>query len=174
MLQPLLPPHLSLSGLGGGTSSIEGADVRGERRAVRRGEPSEVRACRSWSQAQMLRSRARCSMAGFPRPWSTFYRLPAPVDPPATHDCFLFLSTHEPCCALPLDARAFDRLRRFLSSSSPTRTSATPSTCRIDLKILQEVFEVDNSAYRARECVLDEVARSRTSWRPRQKRNSAQ
>lgn len=75
---------------------------------------------------------------------NTFYRL-APTDRPATRDC-LFLSTHEPCplCLSAITWAGFDNFTYVFGYEDTRDAFAIPH----DLKILSEVFGVENGAYR--------------------------
>lgn len=75
---------------------------------------------------------------------NSYYRLPA-ESRPATRDC-LFLSTHEPCplCLAAITWAGFDNFTYFFGYEDTRDAFAIPH----DLKILQEVFGVENGAYR--------------------------
>ena len=75
---------------------------------------------------------------------NAFYRLPA-ADRPATRDC-LFLSTHEPCslCLSAITWAGFDNFF-YLFGYEDTRDAFNIPH---DLKILAEVFGVENGEYR--------------------------
>ncbi len=75
---------------------------------------------------------------------NAFYRLPA-GSRPATRDC-LFLSTHEPCplCLSAITWAGFDNFTYLFGYEATRDAFAIPH----DLKILQEVFGVENGAYR--------------------------
>jgi tRNA(Arg) A34 adenosine deaminase TadA len=75
---------------------------------------------------------------------NAFYRLPA-AERPATRDC-LFLSTHEPCslCLSAITWAGFDNFF-YLFGYEDTRDAFNIPH---DLKILQEVFGIENGEYR--------------------------
>ena len=72
-----------------------------------------------------------------------FYEMPA-VDRPATSEC-LFLSTHEPCslCLSAITWAGFDNFHYFFGYEATRDTFDIPH----DLRILHEVFKVENGAY---------------------------
>ncbi len=75
---------------------------------------------------------------------NAFYRLPA-GGRPATRDC-VFLSTHEPCplCLSAITWAGFDNFTYLFGYEDTRDAFAIPH----DLKILQEVFGVENGEYR--------------------------
>jgi tRNA(Arg) A34 adenosine deaminase TadA len=77
---------------------------------------------------------------------NAFYKLP-PDQRPATHDCF-FLSTHEPCslCLSAITWTGFDNFF-YLFGYEDTRDAFNIPH---DLKILSEVFRVENGDYARR------------------------
>jgi tRNA(Arg) A34 adenosine deaminase TadA len=77
---------------------------------------------------------------------NAFFRLPR-KGRPATRDC-LFLSTHEPCplCLSAITWAGFDNFTYLFGYEATRDAFAIPH----DLKILAEVFGVENGAYRRR------------------------
>ncbi len=75
---------------------------------------------------------------------NAYYRLPA-ASRPATRDC-LFLSTHEPCslCLSAITWAGFDNFFYLFGYEATRDAFNIPH----DLKILQEVFGIENGAYR--------------------------
>jgi tRNA(Arg) A34 adenosine deaminase TadA len=75
---------------------------------------------------------------------NAYYRLPVGSRPP-TPDC-LFLSTHEPCslCLSAITWAGFDNFTYLFGYEDTRDAFAIPH----DLKILQEVFGIENGAYR--------------------------
>jgi tRNA(Arg) A34 adenosine deaminase TadA len=75
---------------------------------------------------------------------NAFYRLP-PAERPATRDC-LFLATHEPCslCLSAITWAGFDNFT-YLFAYEDTRDAFNIPH---DLRILKEVFGVENGNYR--------------------------
>ena len=84
---------------------------------------------------------------------NAFYELPAEGRPP-TADC-LFLSTHEPCslCLSAITWAGFDNFYYLFGYEDTRDTFNIPH----DLKILREVFGIENGAY----------ARENAFWRSR-------
>ena len=74
---------------------------------------------------------------------NAYYRLD-PASRPATADC-IFVSTHEPCslCLSAITWAGFDNFFYFFGYEDTRDAFAIPH----DLKILQEVFRVDNGDY---------------------------
>ena len=72
-----------------------------------------------------------------------FYELPA-ASRPGTKDC-IFLATHEPCslCLSAITWTGFDNFYYFFGYQDTRDTFNIPH----DLKILQEVFGIENGAY---------------------------
>jgi tRNA(Arg) A34 adenosine deaminase TadA len=75
---------------------------------------------------------------------NAFYKLPA-AERPATRDC-LFLSTHEPCslCLSAITWAGFDNFFYLFGYEDTRDAFYIPH----DLMILQEVFGIQNGAYR--------------------------
>lgn len=75
---------------------------------------------------------------------NAFYKLPAEARP-ATRDC-VFLSTHEPCslCLSAITWAGFDNFFYLFGYEATRDAFNIPH----DLKILQEVFGVENGGYR--------------------------
>ena len=97
---------------------------------------------------------------------NAFYEMPAETRPPSV-DCLL-LSTHEPCslCLSAITWAGFDNFY-YLFGYEDTRDAFNIPH---DLKILSEVFGIENGAYAAGEWVSGEAAALTSWWTARTKK----